>query len=420
MLLSLLWIAMPSLLFINQHYHPDFASTGQHLTDLAEHLVDDGFDVSILCSRGRYLAGEMDVPAEEVHNGVHIRRVRATSFGRDTHVGRIADYGSFYMHVLRHLLFGPSYDAVVTLTTPPLLCVAGAIGRTLRGQRYGIWSMDLHPDAEEAVGLIEPEGWLSRVLHRLNDWGYQKADFIVDLGAYMKQRIVNKGVPSSRLHTIPVWNKKDEVYPIPREENPLVKELGLEDKFVVMYSGNAGIGHRFDEVLEAMDALRDHPDIYFLFVGSGPQKERIEAFAKQHALTNFDYLPYFPREQIKYSLTIAHVHLLTLQTKMSGIAVPGKLYGILASGRPVLMVGPEASEPGQTIQNNDVGHVVDPKGKETTQQFVDYVLALYEDDTGREAMGAHGRTLFLNRFEQEVACDIWSDYLQTTVGSVRS
>src|SRR5690554_2733642 len=111
----------PSILFVNQHYHPDFASTGQHLTDLAEHLVADGIDVSVLCSRGRYLAGELDVPDEEVHNGVHIYRVRASSFGRGTHLGRLIDYATFYVRTVGALINRHRYDYVVFLTTPPLL-----------------------------------------------------------------------------------------------------------------------------------------------------------------------------------------------------------------------------------------------------------------------------------------------------------
>src|SRR5690606_9453597 len=127
----------PSLLFVNQHYYPDFASTGQHLTDLAEHLAAEGYDVSVLCSQGRYLAGTLEVPKREVHRGVTIRRVRATAFGRGTHLGRLIDYASFYLQVLLRVLVGRRYDYVVVLTTPPLLGTLGAVARALRGQRSG-------------------------------------------------------------------------------------------------------------------------------------------------------------------------------------------------------------------------------------------------------------------------------------------
>jgi glycosyltransferase involved in cell wall biosynthesis len=282
----------------------------------------------------------------------------------------------------------------------------------VRGQAYGIWSMDLHPDAEVAVGMLGPDQALTRLLHALNNWAYRRAEFVVDLGPYMKRRLRDKGVPDERLHTIPVWNKKEEVYPIPDDENPLVEEVGLEDRFVVMYSGNAGLGHRFDEVRAAMRHFDDHPEVFFLFVGSGPRKEEIVAFAEEHDLSNFRYLPYFPREQIKYSLSLADVHLLTLYNDMAGVAVPGKLYGILAAGKPVLMLGPEASDSGETILEHDVGVVVDPRREEASERaFIEAVEALHADDEQREEMGRRGREVFLDHFEQRVCCKQWAELL---------
>jgi glycosyltransferase involved in cell wall biosynthesis len=403
----------PSLLFVNQHYYPDFASTAQHLTDLAEHLDDDGFEVHVLCSAGHYLSGSMDVPLEETHNGVHIHRVRATAFGRGSVLGRLTDYASFFLQVLWRVLTGPRYDSVVTLTTPPLIALVGTIARLVRGQSYGIWSMDLHPDAEVAVGMLGPDQTLTRLLHALNNWAYRRADFVVDLGPYMKRRLRDKGVADDRLRTIPVWNKKDEVYPIPDEENPLVNEVGLEDRFVIMYSGNAGLGHRFDEVLAAMKHFDGHPEIFFLFVGSGPRKEEIVAFAEERDLSNFRYMSYFPREQIKYSLSLADVHLLTLYNDMAGVAVPGKLYGILAAGKPVLMVGPEASDSGETILEHDVGTVVDPQGRaDAPDRLIEAIETLYANPERRAEMGDRGRRVFLDHFEQRVCCEQWAGLME--------
>lgn len=404
----------PSLLFVNQHYYPDFASTGQHLTDLAEHLAAAGHDVSVLCSRGKYLAGSLDVPKEEVHHGVHIHRVQGTSFGRGSHLGRIVDYASFYVQALLRVLRARDYDYVVTLTTPPLLGFVGAALKKLRGQRYGIWSMDLHPDAEEAVGMLTPGSPLSRLLHALNDAGYRNADFVVDLGAFMKRRLEAKGVRPERLHTIPVWSKKDEVEPMPLAENPLLDEWGLRGKCVVMYSGNAGLAHRFDEVLAAMHTLKNHPELFFLFIGAGPRKQEILDFAERNGIENFRYLGYLPREQLRYSLSAASVHLLTLRSDMAGIAVPGKLYGIMAAGRPTVMVGPEASEPAQTILQEDVGFVVDPdrQGAAATARLVESLLRLAESDHLRDEQGIRARAAFLRHYEQEVACAMWERMLE--------
>jgi len=411
----------PSILFINQHYWPDCAATAQMLTDLAEHLATEGFDVHVLCSRGHYLSGSMEMPAEETHNGVHIHRVRATAFGRETTLGRLTDYASFFATTLRRVLTGGSYDYMVTLTTPPLLPLVGAIAQWVRGQAYGIWSMDLHPDAEVAAGMFAEEGLPARLLHALNDAGYRNAEFVVDLGSYMKRRLREKGVADDRLYTIPVWNRKDDVAPLPHDDNPLRSELGLGGKFVVMYSGNAGRAHRFEEVLATMKRLDGHPDIEFVFVGEGPQKARIEAFADANDLSNFRYLPYFPREDLKYSLPMADVHLMTLREEMAGIAVPGKLYGIMAAGRPALMVGPEASESGETIRGYEAGRVVDPsQDADPEQALYDTVLRLYRDDDERRRFGENGRAAFLKTFEREVCCRSWVELLRAQVrGNLR-
>ena len=45
------------LLFINQYYWPDHASTAQHLTDLAESLAAEGHECHVLCAQGRYQPG---------------------------------------------------------------------------------------------------------------------------------------------------------------------------------------------------------------------------------------------------------------------------------------------------------------------------------------------------------------------------
>lgn len=407
----------PSILFVNQHYWPDFASTGQHLTDLAEHLAASGYEVSVLCSRGRYLAGEMEVPTLEARNGVTIHRVRASSFGRDRHIGRILDYSTFYLKTIGRLLKRNRYDYIIFLTTPPLLSFMGGLLRRVTRQKYGIWSMDLHPDAEEEVGMIKKGSAMSRVLHALNDFGYRNAAFIVDLGAFMKQRLVQRNVLPERLHTIPVWSRQEEVEPVRRQDNPLIDELGLSDRFVVMYSGNAGLVHRFDELLAAMNRLKDDPKVFFLFVGAGPRRGEIESYAREHDIRNFRYLDYFDRSQLKLSLSIADIHLLTLRDSAAGIAVPGKLYGIMASGRPVLMVGPEASEPGETIRDEECGYVVDPKGDgAAVDSIVTYIQKLKGDAALARNLGENGRQAFLAQFEKDVACRQWENLLNDVTG----
>jgi glycosyltransferase involved in cell wall biosynthesis len=320
---------------------------------------------------------------------------------------------------MRELVVGPRRNLVVVLTTPPLLAAAGAVARAIRRTPYGVWSMDLHPDAEFGLKMLEPAGITGRLLRAVDEWSLKRADIVVDLGRYMKERLVRKGVPASRLTTIPVWSSVDDFDSMTPAENPLRARLGLADSFVVMYSGNAGLAHRFDEVLDAAELLRDDPAISFLFVGDGPRRKEIEARVRSSGLDNVRYLDYFPREDLRQSLALGDVHLLTLRSEMAGIAVPGKLYGIMAAGRPVVMVGPTASEPAETILLEGIGMVVDPDAGGDGEAVAAAIRHYRDDSEARLAAGQRARQAFLDKYERETACAAWEELLLKVTAEAR-
>jgi colanic acid biosynthesis glycosyl transferase WcaI len=392
------------ILFVNAHYYPDIAATAHHLTDLSEYLVAAGHPVEVCTSRGKYVAGRMQAEESEVRNGVRIARVRSTSRGRGTTLGRLLDYTSFHLQAMRATLGPRKYRGVVFLTTPPLLSFVGWLGRLLRGRRYAIWSMDLHPEAEVAAGMLKRGSTLGRLLFWANGRGYRSADFVIALGPYMRERILAQGTKAERIEIVPVWVDGNEITPAPRAENPLVSELGLEGKFVVAYIGNAGLAHDFGDLLEAMRALKDHSRIYFVFIGDGPQRARIEAYAAEHGIENFMYRDYYPRERINSVYGLADVHVVTLGAPFVGIAIPTKCYVSMATARPVLFVGPERSETADAIRNAEGGAVVDPAVPGAAERIAALLSEWSDDPAKAERMGAHGRAHVLENFGREANC----------------
>jgi glycosyltransferase involved in cell wall biosynthesis len=397
---------MPSrLLFINQYYWPDHASTAQHLTDLVESLAETGYECHVVCAQGSYKPGAPRPPAFEIHNGVHIHRVPATSLGRKSTTRRIIDYLSFYARALALALMLPRFDTIVTLTTPPIIGLVGTLLRRLKGTHHIYWSMDLHPDASLALGRMSRRNPIVAGLERLSDFVYRQADKVVVLGPYMADRILAKRVRPDRVTTIPVWSRRDEIYPLPREGHPLRESLGLAGKFVAMYSGNLGLAHSTSEFLEAARRLRDHEDIVFLFVGDGPRMEEIRKAQKSEGLANIRFLDYFPREQLHASLSIADVHLISMRSEMTGIVVPGKLYGVMASARPAVFVGPCHCETADTIRQADCGLTV-PLGD--AEGLVEALTRLASDPEEATAMGERGRAAFLEAHERSGCCSQWA------------
>jgi glycosyltransferase involved in cell wall biosynthesis len=242
---------------------------------------------------------------------------------------------------------------------------------------------------------------------------YRQADKVVVLGPYMADRIASKQVRRDRMVMIPVWSRSDEVYPLPRANHPLRAQLGLARKFVAMYSGNLGLAHVFDEFLEAARRLREREDIVFLYVGDGPRLAEVRAAREREELPNVRLLDYFPREQLFASLSMADVHLISMRREMTGVVVPGKLYGAMASARPTLFVGPEHCETADTIRQARCGYTIrlgDVDG------LVEHLGRMVADPELVAKLGARARSAFLARHDRDVCCARWSSLLGELVG----
>ncbi len=410
------------LLFVNRYYPPDVASAGQHVSDVAEYLAAHGWQVTVLAGSGRYDGGQLDAPAREVRCGVAVQRVRTLGLGRASRIGRVVDAALFAWGVFWRVLWAMRRSAgtvrVIYLTTPPLVFVLGLLVRVYRGKqgRYGIWSMDLHPEAEIAAGMFRPRGVVASALRGVANAAYRRADLVVTLGRYMTQRVRDKGVPAERIRTVPVW-ADDGVASAPAVV-ALREQLGVAGRFVVMYSGNAGLVHELDVMLQAMRLLRDDPGIFFLFVGGGPRRGEIEVFARAHGIRNFAYRPYVSRADIATSLAVADAHLVSLRPEFVGIAVPGKLYAAMAAARPILFVGPEASESADAVRAAACGEIVvapDAEGdgnapaRLAAVQFAAVRLASVvrrwrADPAAARAVGLRGRAAYLARYTREANC----------------
>jgi glycosyltransferase involved in cell wall biosynthesis len=136
---------------------------------------------------------------------------------------------------------------------------------------------------------------------------------------------------------------------------------GLVGRFVVGYSGNFGRVHDLDSVLRLAGAVADNPEIVFLFTGSGPQRRALEEAARRRSLANVQFRPAQPRAGLAASLGAADLHLVTLRPGCEDYVFPSKIYGIAAVGRPVLFLGPLASEPARTVDSAGFGRAFSPE-----------------------------------------------------------
>ena len=343
------------VLLLNQFFHPYEDAVAQLATDLAEDLVAAGHQVTVLSARGGYQGGRQ-LPPRETWRGVQVVRVGATSFGKGSIAGRLADYATFYVSALVTALTLPRHDVVLATTAPPLVASIGAVLRTVKGTRFVYWLQDVYPELAVEFGVLGPRSPATWAFERISRATLRRADGVVVLGDAMAERVRAKGVAPGRVHVIPNWADGSGVRPVAHADNGFRRAHGFDGKRVVLYSGNMGRGHDLTTLLEAARRLRGEPDLVFAFVGDGARRAQVEAASRE--LPSVRLFPYQPRERLAESLSAGDVHVVTMDARTLGLLEPSKLYGVMAAGRPVLFIGPATSEAARTVVREGVGEVV--------------------------------------------------------------
>ncbi len=389
-------------LLLNQFYPPDVAPTGQYLHDLARSLARRGHHVKVICSQRSY-NGAKTFPGYETMEQVEVVRLAATGFGRRGFLGKIADYTSFYGLLFRTLMFEREKpDVILSLTTPPYIGLLAKIAARRHGCRHAHWIMDLYPDVMLAHGMAKKGGIIARFLRQLSRWQLKGADRIFTLGPKMADRILDYCAgQNSSVCWIPLWSNEDPSGWPEAEPNPLRTARGwTADDVVFLYSGNMGLGHRFNEFLEA--ARRPaNVRARWAFAGDGKRRMEIEAFARSNPNARIQFLDSVPYSQLRAHLCAADVHLASMDSAWQGTMVPSKLQGSFAVGRPVLYVGGRDCETALWIQESGGGWVVDENDLSGLFRSIEEAC----DPHQRRARGQAALEFARERFLKSSACD---------------
>lgn len=344
-----------TVLIISQVFVPDPASVGQHMFDVARELAARGHRVLVLTSARGYDDPSVRYPPFEVRDAVEIRRVPLASFGKRTTLTRVLGTVSFMGQAFVRSLFTFNLSAILFSTSPPMIGAVVALLRVLRAVPAVYWAMDLNPDQVIAMGKLSPRSPLARLLEAVNRVILRSSTLVVALDRFMAARLRARAKLHDKMVIIPPWPHETFIEPVDHDTNPFRLRHGLAGKFVVMYSGNHSPSNPLDTLLQAAMRLRDDDSLRFLFVGGGIGKKDVERFVVEHKLPNVICLPYQPLADLRYSLSAADVHIVSLGDNMVGIIHPCKVYGAMAVARPVLFFGPNPSHVADLLAAHGIG-----------------------------------------------------------------
>ena len=380
------------ILLLNQCFYPDVVATAQQLTDLAKGLAERGHDVTVVSSDRGYDDPAIRYPRRETREGVRIMRLPWSSLGKRSMIVRLAGGLSFIVQATLRALFTRRLGCVVVTTVPVMSPVAGAALALTSRANVVYWIMDLNPDQLVALGVVRKESLLVRALDWCNVALLRRATAVIVCDEYMAERVRGKFDPGGRLHIATPWAHDQHLESVPHDANPFRLAHVAAGRRAVMYSGNHALTNPLATLLDAAAQLADDPRLTFLFVGGGAGKKDVES----RQLPNVMSLPYQALDQLKYSLSAADVHVVTIGAAVVGIVHPCKIYGAMAVGRAVLAFGPRQSHVADIVAQGIGWHLEhgDVEGAVATLRLI--------ADLPRETldeMGARGQTMVREKYD---------------------
>ncbi|WP_430934266.1 glycosyltransferase family 4 protein [Saccharicrinis sp. 156] len=336
------------IVFINQ-------ATGYLTIDVINAFAREYQEVGLIC-------GSIRVQDVELHEKVVVSQISLYDRGSNRRKAISWMIGTIQIYWL--LLTKYRNYEVFYYTIPPTAYLLSLLFKS----PYCIMIYDLFPDALKIRGHSE-KGFLYSWWAGKNLKVFSKARKIITLSEQLKKDVM-KYAPEARVEVIPNWSAFTGRVPVAKEANNIILREGLTGKFIVQYSGNIGVTHNVEAVVEVAESLKEYPDIDFLIIGRGERKNVIEELIVKKNLKNCKLLPFRKDEELYESLCVPDIAVVTLDDRVPDISVPSKTYNILTASVPILAIASKKSSVSELINQHKVGRTFEKNEVESMKEFI--------------------------------------------------
>jgi glycosyltransferase involved in cell wall biosynthesis len=394
------------ILFLTQWFDPEPGAIRG--LPLARWLRGHGHHVEVITGFPNYPSGKL-YPGYQLHwrqkemrDGIPILRVPLYPEHGRSFLGRVANYLSFMIAAATVGTASASpADVLYVYHPPPTVGMAGLIFKAFRRLPIVYHIADMWPESVIESGMLgrgPMRDFARACLTQMCSLLYRTAESITVLSPGFRRLLIERGVPSEKIHVVYNWTDEESFSPLPRDAR-LASELGLAGRFNVIYAGNHGPFQGLETLIQAAQKLRQMPEIQVVLIGEGQKKQELEELARGIGASNVRFLDNRPYNQMARINALAEglvVHLRDLPFFSS--TIPSKTQVAMASARPVVMA--VRGDAADLIRSSGAGLMVEP---ENPAALADAILALYRmPAVEREAMGRRGRDFYMREMSLEI------------------
>lgn len=375
---------MRTLHFFTEFYYPVSNSTSFYITKIIQACANHwNGTIRVFCASPK--------PENEI---LLNRNARITRFG---------DGGLSKNHLFSRLLkfflitFKFSFaaiwntrkgDKVFSVTNPAFMLLFLAFLRKIRKFQFILLVYDIFPEVLIPAGLSVASSMKYRLALKVFNWAYDSADTIIVIGRDMQEVVAGKVRDPSKIVFVPNWSDTENITTDERDDNPILKRLGIEKDFVFSVAGNMGRTQGMENILNALALRPPEDNTSFVFMGGGAKTETLKQEIKRIGIKNTYVTGRIPDEEQNAMLNACDVAVISLAEGMYGLSVPSKSYFNMAAGKPLLLIGDKQSEIARVISEHGIGWVVRPGDAEGLAKALSAIREVPEEELRRKCANA--------------------------------
>lgn len=380
------------MIFINQYTHEFFLDVVKRLSSRpGRHFLITGSDV------------------DKISN---VNIIHCCSLRRSNTIKRILSWAFFTLQALFHLVKRASGQHLLLVTNPPMNIWLGPFFKFWKKSRYSCVIYDAYPEAFKAANMPMLYILFSFVWRKLNSFALLRAESIITLSENMAETLRDQ-LPSGmrkylNIKIVDNWCDEQFIRPISKEDNPIIKELSIQNKLIVSYSGTFGLTHGMKTIIDCAVILKHNNKLFFLISGDGADKQRIRRFMENAGLPNVHLLPYQPLDRFKYLISAADINLILQKDGAEKASMPSKTYTAMAAGTAIIAATSKNSSLAHLIEENKCGLVVPPGDASAMAKAI---LYFYENIAFLKQCKINSRQTLVSKYSREAQCKKYEQIL---------
>lgn len=378
-------------------------------TDLAEALHEAGHEIVVVVSEQ---AKNKQHTEMKVERGFDVLRIVT---GNYYDVGYI-EKGITTLKIpvlmrqgIRKYLGERKFDLI--LFEAPPVTNAGLVSWTKKKFNCQAYLMlkDIFPQNAVDLGIMKRNGLLFRYFSAKEKKLYKTADFIGCMSSANKNYIIehNSWLDLGKIEIF--LNTKKLTNNIESYEFPMRERYGIpKEACVFLFGGNMGRPQYIELLCKVVKECKDESDIYFLFVGRGTDRYKLEQTIRENDIKNALAIKSLPRSEYEQITKECDVGLIVLDPRFTIPNYPSRILSYMEYAKPVLAATDKVTDIKELIEEAQCGEWV---WSGDINAFVDKVKKM-ATKVDLSIKGNNGRRYIEDNFKVEHSVAILEKHLK--------